>query len=743
MESNLALWVTRLVLTLTFIATANLGGYVIVRDPKNKVNRLFGLHVLVALGWMFSSLVHAWDPNHLIHSPRFGNSLGGFSGTLIIPVFAHFALHFPRPLRPVRLWHLGLIYVPATTFALAWPAGMMVSSYQQLPNGQFEGPPTLLFSFYVVWIVLTIPAALAILVWKQRKLTSALERQQIKYILIGFAVTATLCVLGAVVLPYFQIIALGLISPAFFLISVGFTAYAVAHFRLFESAMERVRMIPVVHKVRLYAGLVIGTISFSLEFPLILYLVQSGTSGLWWKIVLVILGGRVLQGLLMSLALRRIIAAPLNRLTASSARIAEGDLGERVNIHPHAPDPCALQGPRDEMDVLAETFNRMAESLEENIQELRGLNAELFKASRFSENIINSVSLALAVVDLDGRVMEWNQAYVEWTGISREEALGRHYIEDLCPGLLDAGAGEIVEELVRTEETVVRQNLTCTLPNCPEECTANVIVFPLKGIEGEVYGAVIVIEDVTERVRLERQLAQSAKLASVGQLAAGIAHEVNNPLGSISSLAQFLLDSTEDAESRETLRTIVAQVTRISGILGDLVNFSRPRAARKQPLDVASVIETVCRLASFNKKFRRIEIVREIDPTALQITADGDQVQQLFLNLLLNAADAMPEGGEVAISTEPVSYGEDERFLRITVADTGEGISEEDLDRIFDPFFTTKPTGQGTGLGLSVCYGIVHAHGGRIDVESERGIGTRFTLDLPRARAEIEEAVDA
>ena len=697
-------WLIRAILTLTFIATAALGAYVIAKDPKNKANRLHGLFVLAALGWMSIGLIHAWDPDHHIHTPHLGSGLGGFFATFIIPIIAHFSLHFPRPLRPIRRWHLGLIYLPSTFFAISWLAGWEVT-YHLLEGGGYEEIQTPLFTFFLIWIVLNIPAVVAILIWKHKHLTSKLERQQVKYILVGFACTAILCVLFAVVLPYLLIHDATFISPVFFLIWVGFSAYAIARFRLFESAVARVRMIPVINKVRMSAAFIISTITFCIEFPVIFYLVQSGTPGLWWKILLVVMCGRALQGILMSLVLRGIIAAPLQRLTASSERISEGNLDERVNIHPHAPPHRALRR-NDEMDVLAETFNRMAGTLEQNIKDLQGLNKELFKEKQLKENVIHSITLGMVVLDLDNRVLECNRTYAEWTGIGQEEAQGRNLFE-LEPDLSDTEVREMVENLARTGDPVVSQRFSYKPPEKSEACISNVNAFPLKAIDGKVYGIVIIIEDVTERVKLEQQLAQSDKLVSVGQLAAGIAHEVNNPLGSISSLAQMLLDTNEDEEARETLQTIVGQVNRISGILGDLVNFSRPRPAEKGSMHVAAVVDTVSRLASFNKKFRNIEIVQKIDPSVLQITADGNQIQQLILNLILNAADAMPEGGEITISTESIQESQDGAGLRIKVADTGHGISEESRGRIFDPFFTTKPAGHGTGLGLSVCYGIV------------------------------------
>ncbi len=424
----------------------------------------------------------------------------------------------------------------------------------------------------------------------------------------------------------------------------------------------------------------------------------------------------------------------MKRLTESSGRIADGALGERVHVHGDESRVIARYRGRDEMDELAETFNRMSSTLERNFSDLESLNTDLYRANQLNENILNSISLALTVVDLEGRVLEWNSAYAEWTGIDKAEALGKHYATDLGGSFSDTNVSQEMADLLSHREPVALQNLSFSATES-ESRTVNLVGFPLRDVEGEVFGAVIVLEDVTERAQLEAQLQQSARLASVGELAAGVAHEVNNPLGSISSLAQMLL-SSPGGEQSDALRTIVDQVNRISGILGNLVDFSRARPAVKEQVEISEVVDSVVGLAKFNRKFRDIEIDRRLDPACPHITGDAGQIQQLLLNLLLNSADAMPTGGLVKIETDGHPPGEQSMALKIRVTDTGHGIPENQINRVFDPFFTTKPTGEGTGLGLSVCYGVVRSHDGEIAVESEEGFGTTFVIDLPTGEAE-------
>ncbi len=235
-------------------------------------------------------------------------------------------------------------------------------------------------------------------------------------------------------------------------------------------------------------------------------------------------------------------------------------------------------------------------------------------------------------------------------------------------------------------------------------------------------------EDIASLKQINQAMMQTEKLATAGSLAASVAHEVNNPLASISSLVQSLLARASDERERETLRLIISQITRISGVLRDLMDFARPKALEPRPTDLNQVLNKSIELASYDKRFKTLTIRTEFRPLpTLQL--DPDRMQQVFLNLLLNARDAIDEemeDGEIVVSTNAVN-GE----VLTEIADNGHGIPPEILQRIFDPFFTTKPRGQGTGLGLAVCHSIVAAQGGQISA-ANRERGSAFTVAFPR-----------
>jgi signal transduction histidine kinase len=233
-----------------------------------------------------------------------------------------------------------------------------------------------------------------------------------------------------------------------------------------------------------------------------------------------------------------------------------------------------------------------------------------------------------------------------------------------------------------------------------------------------------------ERLRqLNEQLIRTEKLAAAGTLAAGVAHEVNNPLASISSLIQILQARPDaDDDAREMLRLISTQISRISHVLKDMMDFARVRPSSRTSLDIGKMIDASIRLANFDKRFSSLKVERVIEDNIPLVDADPDQIQQVFLNLLLNARDAMAGCGDLMIRACYDAYMDS---VAIEFTDTGPGIAPEDLPNIFDPFFTTKPTGSGTGLGLAVCYGIITAHGGRIEVKVNNGRGTKVEVVLP------------
>jgi signal transduction histidine kinase len=263
--------------------------------------------------------------------------------------------------------------------------------------------------------------------------------------------------------------------------------------------------------------------------------------------------------------------------------------------------------------------------------------------------------------------------------------------------------------------------------------TVNFSVTSLLDKAGAARGRVIIIDDMTGRVRLEDQLVQNEKLTSIGLLAAGVAHEVNTPLAVISSYSQMLRKQIgPDHPGYKLLEKITGQTFRASEIVNSLLSFSRTHATEVSEVDIHKVIGETLSLLEHPLRTARVNVRRDLLAEAPMTMGNAGKLQQVFLNLFLNARDAMPDGGALEVRTCIV----DSR-IEIVVSDSGSGISRDNIKKIYDPFFTTKTAGKGTGLGLSVSYGIVQEHGGNISVESRVGRGTSFRLDFPLSRKAV------
>ena len=264
-----------------------------------------------------------------------------------------------------------------------------------------------------------------------------------------------------------------------------------------------------------------------------------------------------------------------------------------------------------------------------------------------------------------------------------------------------------------------------------EEKVVKLQVAPFITDEDDPEGTIVIFEDVTLRVELETQLQLREKMASLGLLAAGVAHEVNTPLTGISSFTQMLQDQTEENDPKAALlEKIERQTERASKIVNNLLNFSRHGRSTFVPVQVNTVIRDVLSLLEHQLTRARIQVRLELADDLPEVMGDENKLQQVFLNLVLNAQDAMPSGGWVTLTT--ARHGSE---VTAVVSDTGQGISKDDIKRIYDPFFTTKGAGSsGTGLGLSITYGIIQEHSGHINVESSLGKGTSFSVRLLQAQ---------
>jgi two-component system, NtrC family, sensor kinase len=397
----------------------------------------------------------------------------------------------------------------------------------------------------------------------------------------------------------------------------------------------------------------------------------------------------------------------------------------------------------EDMALLAAVAGQIATALENArlYHQLHLKAAELDRMREFNENILESLDDGLLVVDLDDRIVRWNSALEQILGRAADAAIGRQLDEVFDASFLDAMRAARRDSPYGA--TLSRVPLAIAGQDAPRARLVNAAVVPLRSADSEAsgtLGTIIIVEDITSRAQLEEQLQISEKMASIGVLAAGVAHEVNTPLTGISSFTQMLLDGADPEDPRtQVLEKIERQTFRAAKIVNSLLNLSRHASSgsgERGTVDINAIIGDVLSLLEHQLEIGSIKVRRDLTSEPALVIGAEHKLQQVFLNLFLNARDAMPKGGWLSVSTRH----EDGQVIA-EVADTGSGIPPEHLARIYDPFFTTKTMGQGTGLGLSITYGIVREHEGSLMCESTVGQGTRFTVGVPMARAESNARV--
>jgi two-component system, NtrC family, sensor kinase len=379
------------------------------------------------------------------------------------------------------------------------------------------------------------------------------------------------------------------------------------------------------------------------------------------------------------------------------------------------------------------------------------METELRKTNNFLKNIILSSVDGIISADTKGRIVIFNQGAQRMLGYTAEEALRAVHIKDIyTPGL-----GKEIMKKLRSPDFggpgKLNNTLVSLVTRSGEVFPANLSAALIYDEAGQEMASVGIFTDLRERVRLQRELEeahlkllQSEKMASLGKLAAGVAHEINNPLGGILMYATILLEDTPLKDPRrQDLQEIVDQTLRCKDIVQGLLDFSRQTRHRWVMTDLNQSIRQTIALLGGQALFHNIQLVEELDPDLPPLIADPGRVNQILTNLIINAIDGMNASGTLTLRTYPLP---DSGKIGLEISDTGCGIPAENLSRIFEPFFTTKEVGQGTGLGLSTVYGLVEEHGGTIEVQSQVGKGTTFIIRLPvegpPSRKEAKESAE-
>jgi len=367
-------------------------------------------------------------------------------------------------------------------------------------------------------------------------------------------------------------------------------------------------------------------------------------------------------------------------------------------------------------------------------------NARLFteveNARIYNETLLENLTTGVIAAGADERVTVFNNEAGQITGLNPREII------DHSLDRLPARLRQILCETLRTGDRQENSELVVPMGDHNAVVRASSSIF--HGQEGEMLGALVVLTDITALKRLELQIRRSDRLASLGTLSAGMAHEIKNPLVSIKTFAQLLPERYQDSDFRDTFSNLIGhEIDRIDSLVNQLLRFARPAKPVLKPMHVHEVLEKSLQLVGHRLYQKEIKLTRAWQADVDTIRADADQLEQVFLNFFLNAMDAMKRGGELHVTTEihaaiewvtaiSGTNGDSHETLRVSIRDDGEGIRKEDIAHVFDPFFTTKD--YGTGLGLSVVHGIIQEHGGQIEVESELKKGTAFHILLPLVR---------
>jgi len=394
-------------------------------------------------------------------------------------------------------------------------------------------------------------------------------------------------------------------------------------------------------------------------------------------------------------------------------------------------------GPGDTgvLEVLADflaPFVASAELSADLAHEVAVQSREIDEQRRFISLIIDSLPVGLYVVDREYRIQAWNRKRETGTqGLRRDEVVGRTVFDVLSRqprATLRAAFDRVFDTGAMSEEDL-------EVGVGGEHRVYRITRIPMR-LEGDAITHVITVgEDVTEARLTQERIFQSEKLAAIGHLAAGVMHEINNPLATIGACVAAMegrlaeLPGAAQGAVREYLQIMDKEVERCTEIVSGLLDFSRPKGKAKQTVQLNTVVEDALFLLKHHKSFAQLVVSRELDPNLPPTVASAEQLIQVLMALMLNALDAMDRGGRLTLRTGRSRVHADE--LYVEVADTGVGIPRVQLSQIFEPFFTTKPPGRGTGLGLSISYGIVQEHGGRIEVESQPGQGSVFRVVLP------------
>jgi len=464
--------------------------------------------------------------------------------------------------------------------------------------------------------------------------------------------------------------------------------------------------------------------------------VTSTVKELWWAIFAFAILSIIISDT-VGFSLAHNLTSRIQRLQVASEEMLMGHReADGATPTTEVSGPSAALKPRvpsskkilagDEIHQLAETFDAMTAAIKRYIGQLADSKAVLAKSETKYRRIFEDSMDLIFVADHDGRLLDINPAGIRMLGYdSRQSIMAQETLASLVRGPEDAR--KLFAEIRHTGFVKDRE---CGLRTRSGGELATLLSMTTRsGPTGRVTEFEGIVKDITQRKLMHRQLLQADRMASLGQLASGVAHEINNPLGLILGYTQLLMrEATDTTGGKDDLRTIEKQTRNCKKIVEDLLNFARKSGTHLAEVKINPALEAVINVVRNQLELDNILIRTHFDASLPGIAGDAEKLKQVFMNMLINARQAIGKNGSIAITT---GVAPDGQSVVITFKDDGPGIAPDIVDKIFDPFFTTKPTGQGTGLGLSVSYGIIEDHQGDIQVSSKAGRGAEFCIRLP------------
>lgn len=392
-----------------------------------------------------------------------------------------------------------------------------------------------------------------------------------------------------------------------------------------------------------------------------------------------------------------------------------------------------LKSALDDLSTKKNTINTINVELRERLGDCEQLSQQLQLSEEYIKNIINSISSGLIALDKNLNITYCNEFVKNFS--EKDTIKMNTNVYAAFPILNNKKIKHQIQNIFTVKDAFRIRKISVVHDN--QNIILSIAGFPI--MEGDdISGATLLINDITEQELLHAQMADYEKLSALSQLALGAAHEINNPLLGITSYIELLLEEEEDVEKKTRAKEVLDSANRISETIRGLLNFARPTPPKFTKIGLNRLISETLSFLHHQPLFRKMKIEKILSDAVPQVTADANQIRQILINIVINAAQAMPDGGTLTVTTGKVKF---EEFVEIRIADTGTGISEDDLKNVFDPFFTTKK-GEGTGLGLSISYSYIKNHSGEIKIRSTVGKGTEVTIRLPiRQKVKVQSEV--